>query len=61
MPLYDFKCPQCGKEVDLFQSSKAPMPACPTCGCEMDKQISKPGGFEFKGSGFYATDYKNKS
>lgn len=60
MPLYDFKCPKCGTLIDAIQSYSAPAPKCPNCGTEMTKEVSKPAGFEFKGSGFYATDFKKK-
>lgn len=60
MPLYDYKCPKCGTEIDVLQSFTSPAPNCPECGTVMSKEVSKPGGFEFKGSGFYATDFKNK-
>lgn len=62
MPLYDYKCPvpDCHTKMDIFQPSTAPAPKCPTCGAEMKKEITAPGGFNLKGSGFYQNDYKNK-
>lgn len=58
MPIYGYRCSQCGHELEVFQSmSDAPLRACPECGGMLRKLIF-PVGVHFKGSGFYTTDYK---
>lgn len=42
MPLYDFKCCQCGKTQELLLKLSASVPACPLCGGILQKQLSKP-------------------
>ena len=60
MPIYEYECLQCGKRTELLQRmDEAPMAACPHCGGEVRKLISAPA-FQFKGSGFYKTDYVDK-
>ena len=60
MPIYEYECLQCGKRTELLQGmGAAPMAACPHCGGEVRKLISAPS-FQFKGSGFYKTDYVDK-
>jgi putative FmdB family regulatory protein len=63
MPTYEYKCGNCGNEIEVMQSMKdAPLTKCPKCGEEtLKKMISGGAGLIFKGSGFYLTDYKNKS
>ena len=57
MPLYEYKCANCGERVEIIQRvSDKPYSICPKCGGEMKKQISAPA-IQFKGSGFYKTDY----
>jgi putative FmdB family regulatory protein len=59
MPTYGYRCTQCGHEFEIFQSmSAAPLTACPECSAPLRK-ILYPVGVQFKGSGFYTTDYKN--
>ena len=61
MPLYEYKCEKCGKRVEILQRvSDKPYTHCPNCGGDMKKQISSPA-IQFKGSGFYKTDYPTKS
>ena len=61
MPLYEYQCPQCGEREEIIQRvSDPPQPRCPKCGTEMKKLISAPA-IQFKGSGFYKTDYASKS
>ena len=68
MPIYTFKCPSCNKEEEVNQSMKAPTPVCQRCvnaSCglhivEMDRVWKKTGKPQFKGEGFYETDYKEK-
>jgi len=61
MPIYEYECLQCGKRTELLQRlADAPLAACPKCGGEVKKLISSPA-FQFKGSGWYATDYAKKS
>lgn len=62
MPTYDYKCENCGNEIEVFQSIKdAPITKCPKCGKDtLKKMISGGAGLIFKGSGFYLTDYKDK-
>ena len=58
MPIYAYKCTNCGFEHDYLQKvSDAPRTKCPECGKDtLDKELSAPG-FELKGSGWAATDF----
>ena len=57
MPIYEYQCNQCSERHEIIQSiSDAPLTHCPKCGGEMRKLISSPA-IQFKGSGFYKTDY----
>jgi putative FmdB family regulatory protein len=58
MPTYEYKCPKCGTEFELFQKITAKAAArCPKCGAKAERQMSAGAGLVFKGSGFYLTDY----
>jgi putative FmdB family regulatory protein len=60
MPIYEYECLNCGKRTELLQKmSDAPLAACPNCGGEVKKLISSPA-VQFKGSGWYVTDYAGK-
>jgi len=63
MPTYEYQCTKCGKEFEFFQSIKdVPLKVCPACGKPaLKRKISAGVGLIFKGTGFYITDYKNKS
>lgn len=63
MPTYEYKCENCQHTFEAFQSIKdEPLKKCPNCGKnKLKKLISGGAGLIFKGSGFYLTDYKNKS
>ncbi len=63
MPIYDFACPRCGhrEEVLILPGDNGEVPRCPKCGTPMKRVFSGSVGLVFKGSGFYITDYKNKS
>lgn len=57
MPLYEYKCTQCGEQIEIIQKlSDPPYSHCPKCGGAMRKLHSAPA-LQFKGSGFYKTDY----
>jgi putative FmdB family regulatory protein len=60
MPIYAYKCSSCGHEKDVLQKvSDAPLTVCPACGAEaFGKQVTA-AGFQLKGSGWYATDFRN--
>jgi putative FmdB family regulatory protein len=62
MPIYEYRCGSCGFEKEYLQKlSDAPITDCPTCGkAEMIKLVSA-AGFQLKGTGWYATDFKNGS
>ncbi len=61
MPIYAYKCADCGHEKEILQKiSDAPLTDCPDCGhTSMVKQVTA-AGFQLKGSGWYATDFRNK-
>ena len=61
MPIYEYRCTQCGHEHDALQKfSDAPLTTCPSCHKEaLVKQLSA-AGFQLKGSGWYATDFRSK-
>jgi putative FmdB family regulatory protein len=62
MPTYQYRCTNCGKEFEELQKiSEPPIDKCPFCGGKPERLISGGAGLIFKGSGFYLTDYKNKS
>jgi putative FmdB family regulatory protein len=59
MPIYGYRCEECGHELEVFQSmSDSPLKVCPRCGGVLRKLLY-PVGVQFKGSGFYTTDYRN--
>ena len=60
MPLYEYQCAQCGERIEIIQKlSDPPYTHCPKCGGEMKKLLSAPA-IQFKGSGWYKTDYASK-
>ena len=60
MPLYEYQCLACGERSEILQRfSDPPLAACPKCGGEVKKLVSSPA-FQFKGTGWYATDYAGK-
>ena len=60
MPIYTFRC-KCGNEVDtICNSSDKDLRMCQECGCGMKSLVGKTGKPQFKGNGFYETDYKRK-
>ena len=57
MPLYEYQCTKCGERTEIIQKiSDPPYTHCPKCGGDMKKLLSSPA-IQFKGSGFYKTDY----
>jgi len=62
MPIYAYKCGSCGHAKDVLQKvSDAPLTVCPSCGADaFSKQITA-AGFQLKGSGWYATDFRGGS
>ena len=60
MPIYEYKCLECGNHVERMQKiSDEPLKECPNCGGKLEKQWSRTG-FQFKGTGWYVTDYAGK-
>lgn len=65
MPIYEYECPQCGKFEQIHLAGEKSLTACPTCKEKGKKtkvqKLTSAAGLRFKGSGFYITDYTNKS
>ena len=62
MPIYDYRCTSCGIEKEMMQKmSEAPLTTCPECGKETFAKQLSAAGFQLKGSGWYATDFKGGS
>lgn len=60
MPIYEYKCLDCGANLEKMQKvSDAPLTVCEKCGGKLEKQWSL-SGFQFKGAGWYVTDYSGK-
>ena len=60
MPIYAYACSSCGLQKDVMQKmSDAPLSTCPECGKETFVKQLTAAGFQLKGSGYYATDFKN--
>lgn len=61
MPLYEYRCQQCHKKFEVLQKIKArPLDKCPECGGHLCRLVSSPA-IQFKGSGWYITDYAHKN
>lgn len=62
MPTYEYECLHCGYNFEAFQKiTDKPIEDCPKCNKKVKRLISAGSGIIFKGSGFYATDYRKKS
>jgi len=62
MPIYAYKCGSCGHAKDVLQKiSDAPLTDCPACGKSTFSKQLTAAGFQLKGSGWYATDFKGGS
>ncbi|MFP5249023.1 MAG: FmdB family zinc ribbon protein [Acidobacteriota bacterium] len=60
MPLYPYRCTQCGHRFEKIQSfNSEPEKTCPKCGGVLERPLTAPG-FQFKGAGWYVTDYASK-
>lgn len=62
MPTYEYECSACGHQTEILQSmTEKRLTKCPKCGKnKLERLIGAGSGVIFKGSGFYATDYKRK-
>ena len=61
MPIYEYQCTQCNERHEIIQRiSDAPLQHCPKCSGPLKKLFSSPA-IQFKGSGFYKTDYASGS
>jgi putative FmdB family regulatory protein len=61
MPLYEYECKKCGERTEVLQKTKdKPLEKCPKCGGAVVKLISS-SAIQFKGDGWYVTDYAKKS
>ena len=60
MPIYEYRCAKCGYQGEVLQRiSEAPLTKCPECGKKSLKKMVTAAGFQLKGTGWYATDFKN--
>jgi putative FmdB family regulatory protein len=60
LPLYPYRCTQCGHSFEKIQSfSDEPETVCPKCGGKLERPLTAPG-LQFKGAGWYVTDYAAK-
>ncbi len=61
MPLYEYQCQKCGKRTEKIESVSGPhLKKCPHCGGRVERLHSAPA-IQFKGTGWYVTDYAGKS
>ena len=59
MPIYEYRCAECGHQAEHLQKvSERPLSKCPACGKKTYKKQLSAAGFQLKGSGWYATDFK---
>ena len=61
MPIYEYSCGACGHHLEAFQKmSDAPLQVCPECSKSTLTKLISAAGFQLKGTGWYATDFKHK-
>ena len=62
MPIYEYRCSGCGHQQEFLQKvSDSPLTVCTACGRPTFSKMLTAAGFQLKGSGWYATDFKSKS
>ena len=62
MPIYEYRCNACGHQEEHLQKvSEAPLSVCPACGKPEYRKLLSAAGFQLKGTGWYATDFKGGS
>ena len=60
MPIYEYRCSSCGFQKEYLQKVTDPvLKVCPECGRDTFSKMLTAAGFQLKGSGWYATDFKN--
>lgn len=60
MPIYEYECGSCGHRLEAIQKMSEPvLKDCPACGQSTLKKLISAAGFQLKGSGWYATDFKD--
>ena len=60
MPIYEYRCTLCGQAHEVLQkASEPPLVDCPACGKPGLQKLLTAAGFQLKGSGWYATDFKS--
>jgi len=61
MPIYEYRCEACGHQEEFLQrASEPPLTECPVCRKPTFHKLLSAAGFQLKGSGWYATDFKGK-
>jgi putative FmdB family regulatory protein len=61
VPLYEYECQKCGRRTEKIESVAGPhLKKCPHCGGKVERAITAPA-IQFKGTGWYVTDYAGKS
>lgn len=61
MPIYEYQCTSCGHQMEAFQKiSEKPLKKCPECQKSTLQKLVSAAGFQLKGTGWYATDFKTK-
>lgn len=61
MPIYEYECASCGYKFERMQKiTETPMSNCPSCGKNGLRKLFSPSAIQFKGSGWYVTDYAKK-
>ncbi|HSW70227.1 MAG TPA: zinc ribbon domain-containing protein [Gammaproteobacteria bacterium] len=61
MPIYEYQCAACGHTLEVMQKiSEGPLKKCPECSKESLQKLISAAGFQLKGTGWYATDFRNK-
>ncbi|OGA15914.1 MAG: hypothetical protein A3H32_09770 [Betaproteobacteria bacterium RIFCSPLOWO2_02_FULL_63_19] len=60
MPIYEYRCSSCGFQEEYLRKASDPLlSSCPECGKDTFQKMLTAAGFQLKGSGWYATDFKN--
>lgn len=61
MPIYEYECTNCGHTLEIIQKiSDEPLKECPSCHEQQLRKLVSAAAFQLKGTGWYATDFKNK-